>query len=88
MCWKGKQSNYQEIYDFIDKNTDDEKLKEFEAKLEEISLLDYNVYVCRFKQRMTYAETSKKLHDIGTNRVNDCVAGIALAFQMFFDIHV
>lgn len=88
MCWKGKNTNYQDIYDFIDNNADDEKLKEFEAKLEEISLLDYNVYVCRFKKRMTYAETSKKLDDIGTNRVNDCVAGIALAFQMFIDIHV
>ena len=52
MCWKGKQSNYQEIYDFIDKNADDEKLKEFEAKLEEISLLDYNVYVCNGKRSL------------------------------------
>lgn len=87
MCWKGKRSNYQEIYDFIDNNIDNEKIKEFEAKLEETSLLDYNVYVCRFKKRMTFAETANIL-DIGTNRVNDCVAGIALAFQMFFDIHV
>ena len=52
MCWKGKASNYQEIYDFIDKKVDNEKLKEFEERLENTSLLDYNVYICRFKKRI------------------------------------
>ena len=86
MCWKGKQTNYQDIYDFIDTQIDNERLKEFEERLENTSLLDYNVYVCRFKKRMTFAETSKKI-DIPTNRVNDVVANIALAFEIYFDIH-
>ena len=86
MCWKGKNTNYQEIYDFIDNNIDSEKIKEFEARLENTSLLDYNVYMCRFKKRMTFAETSDKL-DIPTNRVGDIVASIALAFEIFLDIH-
>lgn len=86
MCWKGKTSNYQEIYDFIDEKVDSEKLKEFEERLENTSLLDYNVYICRFKKRMTFAETSKQI-DIPTNRVGDIVANIALAFEIFFNIH-
>lgn len=86
MCWKGRETNYQEIYDYIDNNPDEEKLKKFEAKLADTSLLDYNVYVCRFKKRMTFAETSRKI-DIPTNRVGDSVASIALAFEIFFDIH-
>ena len=86
MCWKGKASNYQEIYDFIDEKADSEKLKEFEERLENTSLLDYNVYICRFKKRMTFAETSRQI-DIPTNRVGDIVANIALAFEIFFNIH-
>lgn len=86
MCWKGKTSNYQEIYNFIDKKVDNKKLKEFEERLENTSLLDYNVYMCRFKKRMTFAETSRQI-DIPTNRVNDIVANIALAFEIFFNIH-
>ena len=85
MCWKGKASNYQEIFEYIDKSNDNE-LKEFEARLEETSLVNYNVYICRFKKRMTFAETSKKL-DIPTNRIGDFVAEVALAFEIFFDIH-
>lgn len=86
MCWKGKTSNYQDIYDFIDEQVDCEKMKEFEERLENTSLLDYNVYICRFKKRMTFAEISKKI-DIPTNRVADLVANIALAFEIFFNIH-
>ena len=41
MCWKGKQTNYQDIYDFIDNNSD--KLKEFEERLADTSLINYNV---------------------------------------------
>lgn len=86
MCWKGKASNYQEIYDFIDEKVDSEKLKEFEKRLENTSLLDYNVYICRFKKRMTFAETSRQI-DIPTNRVSDIASNIALAFEIFFNIH-
>lgn len=86
MCWKGKQSNYQEIYDFIDKNIDNEKLKEFETKLEEISLLDYNVYICRFKKRMTFAEIVKKLNIESTARVAESLNAITLAIEIYLDI--
>lgn len=85
MCWKGKQTNYQDIYDFIDNNSD--KLKEFEDRLADTSLINYNVYICRFRKRMTFAEISKKL-DIPTNRITVLISEVALAFEMFFDIHV
>ncbi len=86
MCWKGSNTNYQEIYDFIDENIENEKLKEFESRLENTSIVNFNVYQYRFKQRMTFAKVAEKV-GIPTNRVNDLVAEVALAFEIFFDIH-
>ena len=87
MCWKGRNTNYQDIYDFIDKNVDNEKLKEFEERLADISLLNYNAYIYRFRKRMTFAEIAKRL-DVETHRVTTLISEVALAFEMFFDIHM
>ena len=87
MCWKGKQTIYQDIYDFIDDNPDNEKLKEFEERLADISLINYNAYIYRFKKRMTFAEIAKRL-DVETHRVTTLISEVALAFEMFFDVHM
>jgi hypothetical protein len=86
VCWKGKQTNFQEICDFIGKNTDNEKLKEFEAKLKEISLFDYNVYVYRYKERMTFAKIADKLSLDSTARVAESLNATSLSIQIFFDL--
>jgi hypothetical protein len=84
VCWKGKETNYQEIYDYIDNNPDEEKLKEFEAKLADTSLLDYNVYICRFKKQMTFAQIMKELKIEAPARIAESQSAIYLAFQIFF----
>ena len=86
MCWKGKNSNYQEIQDFIDSHEDTEELKEFETKLENISLLDYNVYICRFKEKCTFTAISRKLDIDSTARISESLNAISLAIQIYFDI--
>ena len=87
MCWKGKNTNYQDIYDFIRNNEGNKELEKFEERLADTSLLNYNAYMYRFKQHMTFVETAKKL-DISTQRVNELISGVALAFEMFFDVPV
>ncbi len=85
MCWKGKQSNHQEISDFIDSNLNSESLREFESKLENTSLLDYSIYVCRFKQKKTFIMIQKEL-DISTARISESLNSINLAIQIYFNI--
>ena len=85
MCWKGKQSNHQEISDFIDSNLNSESLREFESKLENTSLLDYSIYVCRFKQKKTFTMIQKEL-DISTARISESLNSINLAIQIYFNI--
>lgn len=86
MCWKGKKTNHQEIYDFIEKNINNDELKEFETRLENISLLDHSVYVYRFKEDMTFAEIAKKLKVDSTARVAESLTAISLAIQIYFNI--
>lgn len=85
MCWKGRTSNYEEVLEYI-KNSSEEKLKEFETKLHNASVLNYNVYICRYKKDMTFAEISKKLKLDSTARVSESLNAIHLAAQIFFDI--
>ena len=85
MCWKGKNTNYKEIADFIDSNINTGKLDDFEKRLEDISLLDYSVYLHRFKKKETFIIISKTL-GISTARISESLNSIMLAFEIFFDI--
>ena len=86
MCWKGRQSNYQEISDFIDSNKDNIELLKFEEKLADISLLDYQIYNYRFKEKMTFASISVKLN-ISTARISESLNSISLLIQMCFIVN-
>ena len=85
MCWKGKNTNHQEISDFIDSKLDSEELREFESKLEDTSLIDFNIYTYRFKGKMTFTAISKKL-DISTARISESLNSVSLAIQVYFNI--
>jgi hypothetical protein len=84
VCWKGKQSNYQEISDFVEKNPNNEQLKEFEKRLEDISFTEYRIYNYRFKEKKTFYEISKELDDMPTAYISKSLESIMLAFQIFF----
>lgn len=85
MCWKGKNTNYKEIADFIDSNINTGKLDDFEKRLEDTSLMDYYVYLHRFKNKETFIIISKTL-GISTARITESLNSIMLAFQIFFEI--
>ena len=85
VCWKGKTTNHQEISDFIDSKLDSEELREFESKLEDTSLIDFNIYTYRFKEKMTFTAISKKL-DISTARISESLNSVSLAIQIYFNI--
>lgn len=82
MCWKGKTSNFQDISDYIESNSTEEKLKEFEAKLADTSLLDFKIYESRFKEKKTFYQISKEM-DMPTAYISKSLDSISLAFQIF-----
>ena len=85
VCWKGKNTNYKEIADFIDSNQHTGKLQSFEKRLEDTSLMDYYVYLHRFKNKETFIMISKSL-GISTARITESLNSIMLAFQIFFEL--
>lgn len=62
--WKGKNTNYADIEEFIKYNEYDTKLIEFENKLKEQTGIEYLLYKYRFKQGLSYSQISEKLEKI------------------------
>ena len=83
--WSGKNSKYQDIFDFIKYNPYNKKLLDFEKALSEQDNLSYLIYKYRFKDRLTFEEISKKL-DIDNPRISEIQDNIAFAFRVTMQI--
>lgn len=84
MCWKGKNTNFQEISDFVNSHEDSEELKEFEKRLIDASFVEYKIYLLRFKQNKTFYQISEEMDGMPTPYISKSLESIALAFQIFF----
>ena len=80
--WKGKNTNYADIVDFIKYNEYDTRLIEFENKLKEQTGIEYLLYKYRFKQGLSYSQISEKL-DIETPRIAEKLEKIAFAIRIY-----
>lgn len=59
--WKGKDTNYADIEEYIKYNSMQTKLIEYEDKLKNQDNLTYLIYKYRFKDKMTFAQISERL---------------------------
>lgn len=64
--WKGKDTKYEDIVEFIKYNTYDDKLLEFESKIKEKDKVTFLIYKYRFKENKTFSEICDLL-DINDN---------------------
>lgn len=80
--WKGRNTNYADIEEFIKYNEYDTKLIEFENKLKEQTGIEYLLYKYRFKQGLSYSQISEKL-DIETPRIAEKLEKIAFAIRIY-----
>lgn len=80
--WKGKNTNYADIEEFIKYNEYDTRLIEFENKLKEQTGIEYLLYKYRFKQGLSYSQISEKL-DIETPRIAEKLEKIAFAIRIY-----
>lgn len=83
--WTGKKTQYQDIIDYIKYNPLNDKIKEFEDKLQDQDTLTYLIYKYRFKDLLSFSEISKKLQ-IETNRITEIQEKVAFTFRVFIGI--
>ena len=83
--WKGKNTNYADVEEFIKYNEYDTKLIEFENKLKDQHGIEYLLYKYRFKQGLTYSQIAEKL-DIETPRIAEKIEKIAFAIRIYCQI--
>ncbi len=83
--WKGRESKYQDIIDYIKYNPLADDLLEFENKLKKTDSMLYMLYKYRFKDEKTFTEISELLK-IETNRITELLDKIAFAMRMYCKI--
>lgn len=83
--WKGKESKYADIEEYIKYNSMETKLIEYENKLKDKDNLTYLIYKYRFKDKMTFSQMSERL-DLDNPRIVEKLEQIAFSFRIFFGI--
>lgn len=85
LMWKGKDTKYIDIDEFIKYNAMETKLIEFEEKLRSRDNLTYLIYKYRFIDRMTFSQMSDRL-DLDNPRIVEKLDQIAFSFRIYFGI--
>ena len=83
--WKGKNTKYNDIEEYIKYNSMETKLIEYEEKLKNQDNLTYLIYKYRFKDKMTFFEMSERL-DLENVRIVEKLDQIAFSFRIYFGI--
>lgn len=83
--WKGKETKYSDIEEYIKYNSMETKLIEYEEKLKDKDNLTYLIYKYRFKDKMTFSQISERL-DLENPRIVEKLEQIAFSFRIFFGI--
>lgn len=83
--WKGNNSKYSDIEEYIKYNPMNDKLIEFEKKLKEQDNLLFLLYKYRFKENLTFAEISEKL-DLENPRIVEKLNTIAFSIRIYCGI--
>lgn len=85
LMWKGKETKYKDIEEYIKYNSMETKLIEYENKLRDKDNLTYLIYKYRFKDKMTFSQISERL-DLENPRIVEKLEQIAFSFRIFFGI--
>ena len=85
LMWKGKETKYADIDEFIKYNSMETKLIEYEEKLKNQDNLTYLIYKYRFRDNMTFAQISERL-DLENPRIAEKLEQIAFSFRIYFGI--
>lgn len=85
LMWKGRETKYRDIEEYIKYNSMSTKLIEYEEKLKNQDNLTYLIYKYRFKDKMTFSQISERL-DLENPRIAEKLEKIVFSFRIFFGI--
>lgn len=85
LMWKGRNSNYADIDEYIKFNEFEDKLLEFENKIKQQDNLLYLLYKYRFKDNYTFAEISEKT-GLENPRIAEKIDKIAFSLRIYCGI--
>lgn len=83
--WKGKETKYSDIEEYVKYNSMSNDLIEFENKLKEKDNLSYLLYKYRFKDNMTFNEINEKL-GLENPRIVEKLENIAFTIRLYCHI--
>lgn len=85
--WKprNEKSKYQDVMDFVKYNSLDDRLIEFETKIQKTDKLEYLIYKYRLKEGKTFEEMSELL-DMDGPRIVEKLEKIAFALRLYCGI--
>lgn len=81
----GTPSKYADVVEYVKYNRFDDKLIEFEKKLEQLDGIEYLVYKYRFKDEKTFSEISELL-DMDNPRIVEKLDKVAFAIRIYCKI--
>lgn len=85
LMWKGRETKYSDIEEYIKYNSMETKLIEYENKLKSQDNLTYLIYKYRFKDKMTFSQISERLY-LENPRIVEKLEQIAFSFRIYFGI--
>ena len=85
LMWKGRETKYSDIDEYVKYNSMETKLIEYEEKLKKQNNLSYLIYKYRFKDKMTFSEMNERL-DLDNPRIAEKLEQIAFSFRIYFGI--
>lgn len=83
--WKGRESKYKDIDEYIRYNSMNDELIEFERKLKKQDNLLFLIYKYKFKDHLTFSEMSEKL-DLDNPRIAEKLEQIAFSIRIYCGI--
>lgn len=81
----GTPSKYADVAEYVKYNRFDDKLIEFEKKLEQLDGIEYLVYKYRFKDEKTFSEI-RELLDMNNPRIVEKLDKVAFAIRIYCKI--
>jgi hypothetical protein len=83
--WKGRETKYSDIDEYIKYNSMETRLIEYENKLKNQDNLTYLIYKYRFRDKMTFSQIGERL-DLENPRIAEKLDQIAFSFRIYFGI--
>lgn len=84
--WKGNNTKYSDIEEYIKFNSLSDELIQFEKKLKDTDNLSFLIYKYRFKEKLTFAEISDKLNGLDNPRISEKLENIAFSLRLYCGI--